>query len=331
MKIWTRYNIAEPVIHKIIESFDDKWEKIDDQLKKLPTNDLAADLDWESYRGRYFEERAKYMAWTEDMRNWIQACYPQPDDRVINTGDKICQRGLEYGQVKRGEKEATEMWTKFLLPLVTAYKKRADFDQALYDESYQVFIDATYKTGEPHSFRCTYIWIRTRVRYFEIIPTWELSRIAEDTEKYFMNIENFREELLTKYGVEATGLYSEEKLNEMRAYKDEQVKFLRAWALGSDEIFDQDGELHRKTLRGLTYSIAMNAKKVENWYFMMAFNQFVWKDGHPHDFNPDNFKYKDGSIQNFVRPHARTHVRLEWRKWCWREMVKLHFHTWRRI
>lgn len=190
-----------------------------------------------------------------------------PTDRVKTTDSDICEHGISLTQIKQGEKDSAEMWELFFLPIVQAYKRLPQYDEDVYNSAYKVFHEATYQTGEPHSFRCVFIWLRTRVRYFEIIPTWEIERIADNTRDYFIKIEEFRTELTTKYNVPATGIYSEEKLQDMRLLRDEQIAFLRAWALGADEVFDQDGELHRKTLRGLTSEIAIKAKTIENWYF----------------------------------------------------------------
>jgi hypothetical protein len=66
------------------------------------------------------------------------------------------------------------MWEKFFKPLLGAYKHHPDFSQDLYDEVYLSIYDSTHALGGPHSFRCEFIWLRTRVRYFELLPTWEI-------------------------------------------------------------------------------------------------------------------------------------------------------------
>lgn len=219
-----------------------------------------------------------------------------PDDRTIHTSDKICQRGLEFAQVKRGEAEATAMWLEFAKPILDQYKKHSSYKEDVYAAAEKDLYESIYATGAPHSFRCIYIWIRTRVRYFEIVPKWEIERIADDVRIEWDKIEAFRNELINDYGVEPTGIYSEEKLAEMRGYAEEEIAFLRLWAAGDDEVFDEDGELHRKKLKKWTSELARKAKKVENWYFMMAFKQFKWKEGRPHDLDTLNFLHKKGSV-----------------------------------
>jgi len=58
---------------------------------------------------------------------------------------------------------------------------------------------------------------------------------------------------------------------------------------------------------------------------MMAYEQFSWKEGAPHDLESENFNYSDKTAK-FVRSHATSYSRKEWRKFGWREMVKLNFH-----
>lgn len=118
------------------------------------------------------------------------------------------------------------MWLRFLKPLLEAYKDHPDFDQDTYDEAYQVLIDSVYSTGAPHSYRCEFIWILTRVRYFEIIPTWEIERVRDDANEYFDGIVEFRHTLVTEHHVPAEGLYSVETLDEMKAKKHRLVTFL---------------------------------------------------------------------------------------------------------
>jgi len=62
----------------------------------------------------------------------------------------------------------------------------------------------------------------------------------------------------------------------------------------------------------------------------MGFKQFEWKEGMPHDFNSENFNYRNDTAK-FVRRHVTSHSRLGYRKLVWRELVKENFHMWRRI
>jgi hypothetical protein len=286
MKMWTRYNIAEPAIHKAITQFENDWDLVEAAFETLPAEELAAELEWEkSFEDRLAEEKAKKEQWVADFEGWIGSCYPKPDDDVINTSDKICQKGLSFSQVKRGEQEATDMWLEFAKPLLEQYKKHSSYNEDTYAAAEKDLFESIYATGAPHSFRCVYIWIRTRVRYFEIVPTWEIERISRDVQTYWNQIEDFRNALVNEWGVEATGIYSDEKLAEMKQYAEEEKAFLILWAAGDDAVFDEDGELHRKKLKAWTGDLARKAKKVENWYFMMAFKQFVWKEGHPQDLH----------------------------------------------
>lgn len=52
------------------------------------------------------------------MNDWIGSCYPAPSDRTINTGDQICQKGIDYKTIKNGEKETRMMWRRFFYKLL---------------------------------------------------------------------------------------------------------------------------------------------------------------------------------------------------------------------
>jgi hypothetical protein len=72
-------------------------------------------------------------------------------------------------------------------------------------------------------------------------------------------------------------------------------------------------------------------KTIENWYFMLAFKQYSWADdAEAKDFTWTNVN-KDSAIAKHVRPHLSNGIRNGFQKKAWREMVKLNFHTWRRI
>jgi len=59
MNMWTRYNIAEPAIQNVIVQFENDWDTVEAALATLPTTELAAELEWESYNGRFQEEKSK--------------------------------------------------------------------------------------------------------------------------------------------------------------------------------------------------------------------------------------------------------------------------------
>lgn len=47
LSMWTRYNIAEPSIHKSIETFRSDWGLVIQQLDKIPAKDLSLSLGWD--------------------------------------------------------------------------------------------------------------------------------------------------------------------------------------------------------------------------------------------------------------------------------------------
>lgn len=111
-----------------------------------------------------------------------------PEDRIIKTSDKICQKGITYNHFRLGLIDAEAMWNDFALALLKEYKNHESYNEQVYTEVYEVTKDAIYRTGKPHSFRCEFKWLMTRVRYFELIPNWEIERVKDDTEKYFAEI-----------------------------------------------------------------------------------------------------------------------------------------------
>ena len=80
------------------------------------------------------------------------------------------------------------MWYGFFEPLLEAYKASDAYDVDTYNSAFNDVWESVMALGEPHSFRCEFIWIITRVRYFEIIPTWELQRIHDDTQTHWDDI-----------------------------------------------------------------------------------------------------------------------------------------------
>mmetsp|Transcript_18332 Transcript_18332/g.16209 ORF Transcript_18332/g.16209 Transcript_18332/m.16209 type:complete len:91 (+) Transcript_18332:308-580(+) len=85
------------------------------------------------------------------------------------------------------------------------------------------------------------------------------------------------------------------------------------WESADPKVYDQDGEKHRRVIRGETKDLSREAMKIYNWYFNMGYKQFQWKEGKPHDFVSANYLWAD-STAKFVRPHVMTHSRLGWRK-----------------
>lgn len=135
--------------------------------------------------------------------------------------------------------------------------------------------------------------------------------------------------------VNADGLYSNKQRKQMESDKDEIISFLTRWSTGDKSVYDQDGELHRRYLRKTTKDLADKALNIYNWYFNMAYEQMEWKDGEKHPPTQSE-GYSWGSKEppsksRIARQHANSDSRLGWRKQVWRELVKFHFHTWRRI
>lgn len=73
---------------------------------------------------------------------------------------------------------------------------------ALHNLWYTKVADAMVGSGEHHSFRGEWSYLRERVRYFEIIPRWELARIKDDVGRFFEAITAFRQLRIDSHGVE---------------------------------------------------------------------------------------------------------------------------------
>lgn len=133
------------------------------------------------------------------------------------------------------------MWADFFKPLLEEFKNSDDYDEKTYNEAYTLLYEAIYRTGDPHSFRCVWVWIRTRVRFWELVPTWEIRRIAKDTEFFFDKIKEFRNKLINHYGLstedtEQLNIYSESQLKKYEGYRDEQIAFLTEWADAENDV-----------------------------------------------------------------------------------------------
>lgn len=83
LKMWTRYNIAESSIRKVMARFDTLEAAMEVQLARLPTAQLAQDLGWESFDTKLAAEKAKIATWKSDFNGWVGSCYPMPADRTI--------------------------------------------------------------------------------------------------------------------------------------------------------------------------------------------------------------------------------------------------------
>jgi len=53
--MWTRFNIAEPAVVKMIEHFRNDWQAVTTELSVLPMTDILKKLDWtqDHYNARF--------------------------------------------------------------------------------------------------------------------------------------------------------------------------------------------------------------------------------------------------------------------------------------
>lgn len=219
------------------------------------------------------------------------------------------------------------MWKKVYIPLLNEYKDHDSFDEKIHADSYGKLKNAMYTIGDPHSFRCEWLFIQSRVRYFELIPTWEIERVRDDFKDHFENIVSFRKELLEKHPEvlerdryesdymhkKAVALYSQQKEDEMAEIVKDIRKFLEDWCKAKPSVYDPDLELHRKKTRTELRKHVKTSQQLYDYYFLMGFMQFRWKEGKPHDFDSDNFNFRD-SAAKFSRLHVTRHSRLEIRR-----------------
>lgn len=157
----------------MIDHFRDNWLVVSNALAEMPMDQIIENLGWDDYQERFQAHEATKDKWIADFEDWVSVCYPAPEDRVVKTSDQICLYGMTSTIIKDGEQAAKDMWFKFFLPIVEEYGKLTDKKEN-YETKHELLKDMVYNTGHPHSFRCEFVFLRTRVRYFEIIPNWEL-------------------------------------------------------------------------------------------------------------------------------------------------------------
>jgi hypothetical protein len=327
LKLWTRYNIAEPAIRKVIDHFNEDWEIAIDAVESLEY--LRDESDYNTKLAIYKDMKD---TWVEEFEAWIDSCYDErrPDDDVIETASDVCHDGITWEQLKRGKAQSKAMWYEFFEPLLHDYQSSDGYDVEVHNAAFNDIWDSVMALGEPHSFRCEFIWIITRVRYFEIVPTWELQRIHDDTQDKWEEIKDHRQQLID-FGRDGD-LFSEETLIDMKRRKDNIREFLGKWINAEDEVFDADGELHRNTLRRLTKEHADEAFEIYKWHFQMGLTSIEKKDDEAElDWSSEKTNHKWTDQTRLANSIVTSHSRLGFRKWVWRELIKLHFHTWRRI
>lgn len=312
MKMWTRFNIAESQVHKTSGHFRHNWDVISEQLDRLRPEELATALEWKSYAEEKERQHEIVKAWLGAFDKWVESCYPAPADRTINTSDTICHHGIDYNTFRQGLLDSEAMWHNFALPLLKQYQKSQHYDEDVHSEVFRHVKDAIFREGDYHSFKCEFKWFLNRVRYFELIPNWEINRVADDAEKYFKEITDFRTKMIEDFGVEATGVYAIEHVKEMEKKKDLIVDFLTRWEKADPSVYDADREKHRRTIRGSTGDLSKDAMDVYNWYFAMAYAQFKWKEGKPQDYVSTNYLWSDPAAR-YVRPIVMKDSREGWR------------------
>ena len=80
----------------------------------------------------------------------------------------------------------------------------------------------------------------------------------------------------------------------------------------------------------MTKEFASDAMDIYIWHWRMGFTNIKTKDGADLDLSDyENISWDDTS--RLGREIVISKSRLGFRKWVWRELVKLHFHTLRRI
>ena len=216
--MWTRYNIAESQVYLFIKQFEDDRKHIDSFLDSdLVSQNVidAVNAKWanEDNEWKTFAERRQHMyndvvdEWIAACNKWIDSCYDTPDrqltshsDRIVKTSDQICIHHDIGTHVFTGARKAKDMFEDFMEPILNEVKKHVS--DSVYEEKHTLMKNVIYRTGvnkdnphKYHSFFCLWVFVRTRVRYFELMPHWEMERIADDAEKFWQPLVDFRNEL----------------------------------------------------------------------------------------------------------------------------------------
>ena len=120
--MWTRFNIAEPSIHKTSERFEKEWKEVKAHLKSIDAEKRAEELGWD-YEEKFGDQEDVFNAWLADFDKWTKSCYDSkgepPSGRVLDPKDsETCKHGLPMQRVMDGVKDATSMWENFAEKLV---------------------------------------------------------------------------------------------------------------------------------------------------------------------------------------------------------------------
>lgn len=100
--------------------------------------------------------------------------HPANNIMPITVNDKICKDGITYKQLQAGYRDSVKMHN-FFQKVVEEYKEKSDEpDNDTYEEVKDLFYKRVYKHGKDESFRNEWTLFLSRVRYFEIIPKWEV-------------------------------------------------------------------------------------------------------------------------------------------------------------
>lgn len=279
-----------------------------------------------------------------------------PQDRTVQISSEICQSNITWTNITTSEREAKKFYETFLNQTLIAYKDSDNFDQDLYDDAKKTFEGCVYISGPTESYRYEFQLIRTRIRYFEIIPQWELARISDDMVDSWQHIVELRSNLTEWERTEGdVDLFTDETFEAHKKNYSDCLHFIRKWSQGKDFNETEDGEeklpltdghKHRNYVKKNSEICTEAAKLTENWALEMAFNQWRWKANRTHDFNSSNYLYvnytefpksdEEGRAEEkmknvAIREFVMSDLRENWRMKVWREFHKLAFHQIRRI
>lgn len=295
MKMWTRFNIAESQVHLFQRHFETDREVIRMFLNEYVDEALLTEIGWsqkdfDSKKAELFEEPIAH--WLVEVGKWIDSCYDDQEsrtnvsgkhaDRIVKTGDQICRYDDMSKLIYKGSYQAQDMFHEFLNPILDGVKALHEDD---YHKQYTLIRKVTIETGkskkhddnlEFHSFLCEWAFMVTRVRYFELIPSWELQRIADDTDAFWGNVLEFRGKLVDHKDRRGDkSLYTQEKVSEFEAKKNAISEFLRIWADPDrvHQLYDKDEDLFRQELRVETQKHIDSATEIYNWHYQMVMGE----------------------------------------------------------